>query len=471
MNQNKIKTKTIFIFVLTFFVLAFIILFPIKSNAESLNEYQLGEVVNVGEDTGFSEKQEIQKDDPHFNWELGQFSVKGYTRVITDQDRPIFLKTLGDKVVLDFKLLQNIDALNGNESLLIADDEKAYDNKLYKEETRFGRGALIIRKTDAYTNKKGRSQLYVDYLPALKVGANTQVEVCEEGDYEVSLDYSIRDKKLNVPGINKTIYSTYNDYKISFAFSVRNGNCMVFPFDISTGEELTNKAISENGFYLDLAKSKYLEINVKKETLIEGDSGLTEDVRFNRPATDGEKYIDEGIYTIKVVNPYTKEETIKKICVGTNGILRAYMKTGYSISDIRSLMKEGATIDDEGNIIMPETTVSETELTSKEIIVTSSTVSEKETQTTKVITTSSMSEVDLGREENTYNLKKIILIVSIIIVLLIFAVYLIIKSKKKEKPLNEKFPEDPEEVDLNKRELDRENSSVISNESNENKNK
>ena len=28
--------------------------------------------------------------------------------------------------------------------------------------------------------------------------------------------------------------------------------------------------------------------------------GLTEDVRFNRPARDGDQYTDEGIYTITV---------------------------------------------------------------------------------------------------------------------------------------------------------------------------
>lgn len=327
---------------------------PFNANANSSNVYYLGEVVNAGKDTGFSENNEITKKDPHYNWTLGSFSVNGYTRVITDDGNPIFLKTVGDEVVLDFQLEQDIDALNNDKSLMIANDKKAYDNLLYKDETAFGRGALIIRKTDAYQNKKGTSQLYTDYLSGVKVGANTQVEICEEGDYEVALDYSIRDKKITVPFIDKTIRSTYNDYKIYFTFSVRNGNCMVFPFDVATGEELTNKAITENGFYLDLAKSRYLEINVKKEVLREGATGLTEDVRFNKPASDGEKYTDEGIYTITVSNPYTEEETVKKIYVGTNSVLKAYMTTGYAISDIQSLLKDGATIDDDGNITIPE---------------------------------------------------------------------------------------------------------------------
>ena len=67
---------------------------------------------------------------------------------------------------------------------------------------------------------------------------------------------------------------------------------MVYPFDTATMSELTNSSITENGFYLDLAKSRYLETNVKKEVLTQGADGLTEDTRFNRPAKNGEKYME-----------------------------------------------------------------------------------------------------------------------------------------------------------------------------------
>ncbi|WP_347375448.1 hypothetical protein [Dorea sp. YH-dor228] len=413
---------------------------PFNANANSSNVYYLGEVVNAGKDTGFSENNEITKKDPHYNWTLGSFSVNGYTRVITNDGNPIFLKTVGDEVVLDFQLEQDIDALNNDKSLMIANDKKAYDNLLYKDETAFGRGALIIRKTDAYQNKKGTSQLYTDYLSGVKVGANTQVEICEEGDYEVALDYSIRDKKITVPFIDKTIRSTYNDYKIYFTFSVRNGNCMVFPFDVATGEELTNKAITENGFYLDLAKSRYLEINVKKEVLREGATGLTEDVRFNKPASDGEKYTDEGIYTITVSNPYTEEETVKKIYVGTNSVLKAYMTTGYAISDIQSLLKDGATIDDDGNITIPEKVekpkvvenVSESAIVLNEA---NDDAEEKE---------SVSAEKDNKDDEAQFATNSMVG-GSICIVLALFIVYLFVKKKKKDKKVNMTVPIDPEE--------------------------
>ena len=397
-------------------------------NANRSNVYYLGEVVNAGKDTGFSEKNEITKKDPHFNWTLGSFSVHGYTRVITDDENPVFLKTVGDEVVLNFQLKQDINALNNDKSLLIANDKKAYDHLLYKDETAFGRGALIIRKTDAYQNKKGTSQLYTDYLSGVEAGANTQVEICEEGDYEVALDYSIRDKKITVPFIEKTIGSIYNDYKIYFTFSVRNGNCMVFPFDVVTGEELTNTAITENGFYLDLAKSRYLEINVKKEVLHEGAAGLTEDVRFNKPASDGEKYTDEGIYTITVSNPYTEEETVKKIYVGTNNVLKAYMKTGYSISHIQSLLKDGATIDDAGNITIPEKAEEPKAIEN---------MSESAPALNKANDDAegdSSVSVDKGNKNNDRILATGIIIGgSICMVLILFGIYVLVKKRKKDK--------------------------------------
>ena len=106
--------------------------------------------------------------------------------------------------------------------------------------------------------------IYKDYLAAkARQKAAVEVNLCEEGDYEVALDYEVRKNRIDVFGWNPL--PSDNDYRIFFRFSVRNGNCMVYPFDVDTGEELTNSAITENGFYLDLAKSRYLNIDIKKE--------------------------------------------------------------------------------------------------------------------------------------------------------------------------------------------------------------
>ena len=89
---------------------------------------------------------------------------------------------------------------------------------------------------------------------------------------------------------------------------------MVYPFDVVTQNELADGASTENGFKLDMAKSRYLKINVKREALNEATNKL--DTRFNRTATDGEDYTDPGVYTFTVKNEQTGESTTKVIYVG-----------------------------------------------------------------------------------------------------------------------------------------------------------
>lgn len=316
-------------------------------------------LVNAGLDTGFSEKNDIDKDDPHFGWELGKFNLTGHTRVTEENtDNPVFLKNVGDTLTLWFKLDQDIDRLDGVDGLTISEDANGYDQYFGIKETNFKKGALIIRHSD-YRNKDQEPVIYTDYLNSkAKKGSNTKVEIFEEGDYEVALDYEV-ERKTNFLFITN---AEYFNYRVFFKFSVRNGNCMVYPFDASTKEELPNNAITPNGFYLDLAKSRYLDIDIKREVLLNGEDGLTEDVRFNTVAKDGDKYLSEGIYTISVRNKYTGQETQKKIYVGNDNLLKAYMTTGLSIKEIQDKVAKGAQINDDGTIV----TVSETALASKE---------------------------------------------------------------------------------------------------------
>lgn len=308
--------------------------------------YRLGNKVRVEEHDGYFGEKEIKKGDLHYGdhgaWDLGKFFVSGYTdEVLESNGKVVFLKNVGDEVILWFNLEQNINALNGNEKLSITADPNGYDQYFGTASMNFGRGALIVRKTD-YNNIPGEPAIYTNYLEAnATVGADTIVQLCEEGDYEVALDYEITSDGL----IDKI-----GHYRIFFEFSVRNGNCMVYPFDVITGSELRNSSMTENGFRLDLAKSRYLNINIKREILTDRADGLAEDTRFNGPAKDGDEYTDEGIYTITVQNRYTGQFTTKKIYVGTNNVLRAYMTTGLSIPEINTLLEQGATISDDGNI-------------------------------------------------------------------------------------------------------------------------
>jgi hypothetical protein len=110
--------------------------------------------------------------------------------------------------------------------------------------------------------------------------------------------------------------------------------------------------MTANGFRLDLAKSLYLNVTIRRDIMTEGADGLVEDTRFNRPARDGEEYTEEGIYTITANNEYTGAVTVKKIYVGTNRVLRAHMVTGLTIPQINDLVARGATIDEDGTIRM-----------------------------------------------------------------------------------------------------------------------
>lgn len=314
--------------------------------SESEQTYALGKKTRVKEFDGYSGSSEIEKKDIHYNWDIGQFFVSGFTDKVKESDgNVVFLKNVGDKVTLWFNLKQNINELNGDKDLKITDDTEGYDQYFETERTDFGKGTLIIRYTD-YNNNLSEPQIYKNYLEAnTSVGADTKVQLFEEGDYEVALDYEVTSDQL----IDKV-----GHYRIFFTFSVRNGNCMVYPLDASTGSELTNSSMTENGFMLDLAKSRYLQINVKREVLTDSADGLVEDTRSNAPARDGEKYTEEGIYTITATNQYTNQKTTKKIYVGTNNLMKAVMTSGLSIEEINKLISEGATIDDEGTLTLAE---------------------------------------------------------------------------------------------------------------------
>ena len=314
-----------------------------QNTSPNAQKYYLGSAVNTGKNNGYSESNTIELNDPHYGWTLGRFFVSDYTRIIDDGTNDlVFLKTLDDKIALGFMLEQGIDSLNGNEKLTITDDKKGYDKGFQIEKSNFGRGTLIAKHID-YQNKEGVPQIFTDYLPAMVVGADTVIQLCEEGDYEIALDYKIKNKK--------GILSSYTDYRIFIKFSVRNGNCMVYPYDVSTETELPNNAITENGFYLDLAKSRYLDIDIKREVLIEGAEGLVEDTRFNRPAKDGDEYTEEGIYTITVSNRYTGERTKKQIYVGTNDSFNAYISKGLPLEEFEEPVSPGAQITDEGGSV------------------------------------------------------------------------------------------------------------------------
>ena len=313
-----------------------------SSNGSEDNKYYYDKVVNTGLDNGYSESNSIKEGDPHFGWKLGRFVVSGFTSRAGD-DVPVFLKNSGDRVELSFQLNQSIDSLNGDDKRKISGDGNGYDEYFGIPKTDFGHGALITKHTD-YQNASTEPTVSTEYLSSVKVGANTHIDMYEEGDYEVALDYEIES-----PGL-LPFRPAYNNYRIFFKFKVRNSNTMMFLFDTATNNELFNGSVTSSGFRIDMAGSHYLDVSVKREVLNSTGDGLTEDVRFNKTATDGAVFEDEGIYTVTVKNPNTGEEaTTKRIYVGTNDSMKASVANNMTLAEAQERIAEGATVAYDGS--------------------------------------------------------------------------------------------------------------------------
>lgn len=313
-----------------------------SGNGSEDNKYYYDKVVNTGLDNGYSESNSIKEGDPHFGWKLGRFVVSGFTSRAGD-DVPVFLKNSGDQVELSFQLNQSIDSLNGDDKRKISGDGNGYDEYFGIPKTDFGHGALITKHTD-YQNASTEPTVSTEYLSSVKVGANTHIDMYEEGDYEVALDYEIES-----PGL-LPFRPVYNNYRIFFKFKVRNSNTMMFLFDTATNNELFNGSVTSSGFRIDMAGSHYLDVSVKREVLNNTGDGLTEDVRFNKTATDGAVFEDEGIYTVTVKNPNTGEEaTTKRIYVGTNDAMKASVANNMTLAEAQERIAEGATVEDDGS--------------------------------------------------------------------------------------------------------------------------
>ena len=342
------KACLILTITLSFIIITGVLVYAEDESAGQI--YYFDKHYKIDKDKGFSmsEKETIKEKDNHYGWRLGRLYVSGFTqRTEDDNGNVVFLKNSGDQVVLGFDLEQDIEKLNGDDHLSIAYDKKGYDEYFEVSETAFGKGTLIVRHTD-YQNSKGAPQVYTNYLSAdSEVNADTTVQINEEGDYEVALDYTVKDAPRKIFG--KEILPTTSDYTIRlFKFSVRNGNSMIFPFDVATGEELTNQAFTENGFKIDLAKSRYLKVFIKKETMNDLESN---DTRENKPAKDGAEYTDKGIYTITVEDPSTNQITTKKIYVGSEDRYKAYVTTGLSLEEIDAQISNGAVVAEDGKLI------------------------------------------------------------------------------------------------------------------------
>ena len=321
---------------------------------------ELGVTVKTELDNGYSGTETIGNKDPHFDMNLGTFVVNGYSRETSENNIPVFLKNVGDNVALWFILEQDINRLNGDDSLSISEDTNGYEihtnPKLSIKPTNMKRGALIVR----HTNNEGRTTVtpYFNFLDAnARTTADTKILIREEGDYEVSLLYEI--EKCDVQVGNVKVIPSHTNYKINFSFKIRNSNTMVFPREDSTGRELYDGEITSTGFRLDWAKSQYINVNVEYFAInVSKDGTLTADTRWNRAAKEDTLYSDEGIYKIIVKNLYSDGDPTEKIIyVGDNKYIKAMSLKKYSLDALNALIREGATVGEDGAITMPNSTI------------------------------------------------------------------------------------------------------------------
>lgn len=406
--------------------------------------------VNTGEGYCISKGASIlEADDPQFDWALGYFTINGYTDSVEDDEgNDVFLKNVGDQVTLWFTLEKDINDLKGDGHLTISEDDDAQDLDFQKKGN-FKRGALIISHLDS-ENVSKEPIIYTDYLAAnARTGANTRVTLFEEGDYEVALDYEIKNEPHKIGSV--AIAPKYTNYKVYFKFSIRNGNCMAYPFDIESGSELRDGDICEEGFTIMLAGSKYNEVAIKYDVVVGEEGQKKFDTRKNMVAKDGATYTDEGVYTFSVNNPYTNVTTTKTVYVGTDPYLKALSKTGRTLSEINDKIQQGYLIEEDGSIVLPKMETPEPEMV-QEIIL-------EQTEDIPVIAEVDSDAVvdvveEVSEEENGDNetmveespkqenkTNSLIVPISVGLVVVIGIIYMLLKNKKKIVDI----PKDPEE--------------------------
>lgn len=70
-------------------------------------------------------EQADDKKDVHYGWVLGDFVVTGFSKQTEGKNGdPVFVKTKGDLITLSYNLKQDINKIDGNDKITIANDKK-----------------------------------------------------------------------------------------------------------------------------------------------------------------------------------------------------------------------------------------------------------------------------------------------------------------------------------------------------------
>lgn len=287
----------------------------VKNNG---NKFIYKNFYRTPDEGGFNKKISMNTNSYHLGWELGQFVLDGYTQKIKGKDGIYtFEKNAGDNISLYFDLFENINKLNGNKKLIIDKLDQDTDIDYNLKESNYGKGLLIIKKKDLNTSCSEPVKIYKNFLK--KKDKNRKIELKEEADYEISLDYRVTETSF---------IDTSENYKIKFKFRIINSNTTIYPKDLNTGLDLTNDSSTENGFYVDFAGAKGLEVYVKHKIINQDKDNWH--ILSNEAVKDKQEFCEDGCYEIKVINNSTNADpTYYNVYVGKDNILKDFAENKY----------------------------------------------------------------------------------------------------------------------------------------------
>lgn len=239
-------------------------------------------------------------------------------------------------------------------------------------------------------------------------GKSQRIQILDEGDYEIALDYEIKNDKTKMLAVIPN--PSYSDYRIYFKFSVRNADSNVILTDLENNSKLRNSAFTESGFSVELETTRYLDVDVKHEIYNAKKRTFTENKKLKRIAKSGGEYTEEGIYLIHAKNRYTDSETTKMVYVGNDPYLQGCVEKGMTWDEILKNLKEVETVEQ-------ETTLAETIKDNQENVTGSADTLQKDS--------------NVIMQNN--NIVKVLIAGAILVVIVILITVISVKSAKKEK--------------------------------------
>ncbi len=301
--------------------------FAINSNAETEdyadetyttngNYYSFTTLQSCKDETGYANPKALSVGDPLVGVKVAGIKLNNFSSTVEKNGVRYFLKTTPDVPFVTLELFTDMNNMGGTGAFLNNDSSLRVPEYGYVDSV--GKGLLCVQHVDA--NGEIRNYCIKDILECDPVDP---IILAEEGSYSISLMFETKRqtgrKKVwdNPFKYHWSPVYEYRNYRIDTGtFHLINSNAMAFIFDQS-GNELKNGAVTSTGFVLDYANSHYLNVEIKREIMLDRNNSLQEttDIRSNTVGVNKRAYTQPGIYTISVTNIITGAVTTKRILV------------------------------------------------------------------------------------------------------------------------------------------------------------